>query len=263
MSATSSNLLPTVRDLEQRFQARFGDLRGHGWRIRMRHRFGYFDPEWIYEAVVDRLVDGQTRWLDVGGGRETFPHNRALSEELARRCARLVAVDPSENLAENALAHERVRSTIEEYRADRPFDLATLRMVAEHIEDPPSAVAALARLLKPGGTAVVYTPNRWSPASLAASLLPHRLHAPIAAVLWQTHDADVFPTVYRMNSRRRLRAVFEAGGFREAAFARLDSCTAMQRFRWSCLVELCAWRAFRAVRLTYPENNLLGVYHKT
>jgi SAM-dependent methyltransferase len=135
-------------------------------------------------------------------------------------------------------------------------------MVAEHIERPTDVVESLSSLIRPGGHVLVFTPNRWSPGSLAARLLPQRWHAPVARWLWDTRAEDVFPTFYRMNTRRRLRALFEAGGFQEVRFVYLDNCSVLQRFRATCYLELCLWRVFRAVKVPYPENDLLGIYVK-
>jgi SAM-dependent methyltransferase len=228
----------------------------------MRHAFRYFDSDAWYDALVDRLVTPDCCWIDVGGGTSVFPGNMRLAERLSRRCALLVGVDPSDNIDQNQIVHERVKSTIEAYRSELRFDLATLRMVAEHVQDPHSLVTSLGRLVKRGGKVVIYTPNRWSPVSIAAALLPFCLHHRITNFLWQTKEEDVFPTVYRMNGRIRLRTLFQSGGFSEVAFAYLDNCTTFQRFRMSCFLELSFWRVLRVFGVLYPENNLLGVYEK-
>lgn len=256
------NLLPTERDLEQHFRDLYGDVRKHGWRVRMMHRFGHSTAEAWYEATVERLVTPGCVWLDVGGGKSIFPHNPELSAKLAQRCAVLVGVDPSDNIATNPFVHERAQCLIEDYHSERQFDLATLRMVAEHIQETESAVRSLARLVKPGGRVLVYTPNRWSPVSLAAAAIPFRLHQPITHFLWGTKEEDVFPTVYRMNTRRALRALFEQGGFTEVAFAHLDNCNTLQRFRATCFAELSVWWVLHKLGLHYPENNLLGIYQR-
>jgi 2-polyprenyl-3-methyl-5-hydroxy-6-metoxy-1,4-benzoquinol methylase len=206
------NVLPSYEDLQKHFETLYGDVRNHGWRVRMTHRFGYFSGTAWYEATVDGLVTEATHWLDVGGGKSIFPNNRRLSTSLSQRCALLVGVDPSDNIAGNPYVHERANCTIEDYTTDREFDLATLRMVAEHIRDPRVAIESLARLVKHGGKVVIYTPNRWSPVSVAASIIPFWLHQPITHFLWGTKEEDVFPTVYRMNTRSRLRRLFQEGG---------------------------------------------------
>ena len=254
---------PSQKTVDAVFRRHFGDPLQNGWRVRMRHKFGYFLPEEWYQAVVDQMVTDKCRWIDVGGGKSIFPDNRRLSAELAERCAHLVGVDPSEGIDQNDLVDERVKNTIEEYRSDELFDLATLRMVAEHIAEPDAVIQSLARLIKTSGCVVVYTPNKWSFLSLAACLIPNKLHASFSRLLWPgRQDEDVFPTCFRMNTRKRLREVFEAGGFSEVGFAHLDDCVLLQRSRITSWVEFAVWKAGSLVGFRYPENNLLGIYQK-
>src|SRR4051812_47847281 len=98
--------------LEERLQGLFlikhGPENKRGWSPELRSRFGYYSPDDYYESCVDLLVDGETEWLDVGGGHSILPNNPRLSAMLARKCKRLVAVDPSPNVHDNRLAHECV-----------------------------------------------------------------------------------------------------------------------------------------------------------
>lgn len=253
---------PTQAHLEEVFRLKYGDPQTTGWGPRMRWRFAYFTPDEFYEAVVDRLVQPGTTWLDVGCGHDVFPHNQALARRLADRCRLLVGVDEDPALEENEFVHERIRSGIADYRTEATFQLVTLRMVAEHIGDPEQALAALARLTQPGGKVVVYTVNRWAPAALAAQLVPFRWHHAIKEVLWGTEEKDTFPVVYGMNTRRRLARLFAAHGFQECCFRYLDDCRSLGRWRFSHWLELSLRRLFRGVGLAYPENCLLGVYER-
>lgn len=254
--------LPTEDEMREYVAARYGDPSTHGWRVRRRHQFDYISPELYYEATVDQLVTDNTRWVDVGGGKAVFPHHDGLSRTMADRCEFLAGVDPSENIHQNPFVHEKNQCMIEDYRTDQRFDLATLRMVVEHIQHPDEAVRSLARLVRPGGHVVVYTPNQWSVCSLTASLTPHFVHERAAHFLWRSKDEDVFPTVYRMNTRKMLRRAFEQGGFEEVGFAVLDSCSIAQRSQLLHLVELSLWRAGKSLRIRYPETNLLALYQR-
>jgi SAM-dependent methyltransferase len=254
--------LPSASDLDALFRRIRGDPLRLGWRVVMNHRFGYFPTEAWYQAVVERLVMPGCRWVDVGGGKSIFSHSGKLARELVGRCALVVGVDPNDNLDENDLVHRRVKSMIEEFRSDERFDLATLRMVAEHITKPKLEVTSFADLIRPGGHVVVYTPNRWSPASIAASVIPDPWHRFFTRWLWNSNAEDVFPTYYRMNTRKRLRELFEEAGFHEVAFARLDNCSLFARFRATCFAELCFWKVLRTVGVRYPESDLLGVYQR-
>ncbi|HEX8201004.1 MAG TPA: methyltransferase domain-containing protein [Isosphaeraceae bacterium] len=228
----------------------------------MRHRFGYFTPDDVYEAVVDSLVAEGSSWVDVGCGRDLLPGNRPLAKALAARCALLVGVDPDPTIEENPFVHRRIRVPIEEFRDDRLYDLVTLRMVAEHIQHPERAAEALARLTGPGARVVLYTVDRWSPAALTARVLPFGLHHPIKHLLWGTEEKDTFPVAYKMNSRRQLSRLMGAHGFVERWFARVDDCRSTGRFRALQWLELSLWRALRATGLGYPEGCLLGVYER-
>ena len=102
--------------------------------------------------------------LDVGCG------GGLLAEGMARRGARVLGID----LAPEALAVARLHAiesglTVE-YRqvavevlaesAAAGFDVVTCLEMLEHVPDPSSIVAALARLVRPGGHVVVSTINR-------------------------------------------------------------------------------------------------------
>ena len=170
----------------------------------MRLRFNYFTPDDYYEAAVAKLVTSDCNWLDVGCGRHVFPSNARLARILADSCALLVGVDPDVTVNENTFVHQRVNSHIEDYHSDRPFDLVTLRMCAEHVAEPNRALAAFSRLTKPGGKMIIYTINRWSPVPIITWIVPFSLHHPIKRVLWETEEKDTFPVCYLMNTRKQL-----------------------------------------------------------
>jgi 2-polyprenyl-3-methyl-5-hydroxy-6-metoxy-1,4-benzoquinol methylase len=153
-------------ELEQLFLQKYGSLAETGWSPRQRHRFRYFLPADVYEALVSRLIVPGCEWLDVGGGHHLFPENPKLSRTLADRASVVVAVDPSENVLRNPYAHERAQCLLEDFRTERLFDVASLRMVAEHVVDPPRLVRALRTLVRPSGVVVIFTVNERSPLTL-------------------------------------------------------------------------------------------------
>lgn len=252
----------TEQELSEIFQIRYGNLSGVGWAPRMRWWFNYFTPDEYYEAVLDKLVAPGSRWLDVGCGRNVFPGNSNLAQILAKRCERLVGLDPDETLEENTFVHQRIKATLEEFQSDCAYDVVTLRMVAEHIADPSRAVSSLSRLTKPGSKVVIYTVNRNSPVSIISWWTPFALHDPIKRIFWGTEEKDTFPVWYRMNTRKELGVVFGQWGFKESSFAYLDDCRTLAGFRATLLLELCSWRVLHAIGLRYPENCLLGVYER-
>lgn len=253
---------PTRAELEEVFRLKFGDPKATGWLPALMHRWGYFTPDEHYEALLAKMVRPGQPWLDVGGGRDLFPHNRPLAAQLSERSGDVTGVDPDETLNENPFVHHKIQERIEKWNDSRSYPLVTLRMVAEHIAEPRQAVEALARLTAPGGHVVIYTINVYSPLSWASWLIPFRFHHRIKNILWQTEEQDTFPVVYKMNTRRRLRQIFEAEGFQERHFAYLSDCRTFARFRSLLRLELFFWRMMQSLGLVYPENCLLGVYER-
>ena len=258
----TTSLLPTQPELEALFLQKHGSLKAVGWAPRRRFRFGYFLPTDVYECLVSKLVVPGCTWLDVGGGHAIFPENIGLAQELASRCAKVVAVDPSENVLQNKFVHESHRCLLEAYQTSEQFDLATMRMVVEHVGAPKEFVAALAKRVKPGGTAVVFTVNRRSPLTMLSWLIPFRLHHPIKKLFWGGEEEDTFPVQYLMNTRAELRKLFEQAGFEEHAFTQPDDLSTFGQFRWLNYLELKVWSGFRRLGVGYPENCLLGAYRR-
>lgn len=257
---TLARILPSPDDLARLFTLKYGDVATTGPNPRRRHAHNYFLPADIYEATVANAVFSGCDWLDVGGGSSPFPDNPKLATELASRAGRFVGVDPSANVFDNPYTREKHQALIENYASASPFDLATLRMVAEHVTNPGAVVGALARLLKPGGRVVLFTVDLWSPVTLVSRLVPFELHYPVKKFLWGGAEKDTFPTAYRMNTRRELKRLFARGGFREAEFAWADDCAVLSRFPRLNTLELVARTVLRKLSLRYPECNLLGIY---
>jgi SAM-dependent methyltransferase len=174
----------------------------------------------------------------------------------------LVGVDPSGNVEENPFVHIKVKTSIEEYKVDKVFDVATFRMVVEHICDPKRTIDILKRMIRPGGKVVIYTVNRWSPVTLISSCIPFSLHHPIKRILWNTEEKDTFPSVYRMNTRENLSELFADGGFTEIYFTYLDDCRMFDKFRLISFLNLHLLRFIKKLKFRYPENCLLAVYEK-
>ncbi len=110
--------------------------------------------------------------IDVGCG------GGLLAEAMARRGARVTALDMASDLLEVAGLHALESGVIIDYRlesaeehaAQHPagYDVATCMEMLEHVPDPAQVVAALAALVRPGGHVFVSTINRTARAYLHA-----------------------------------------------------------------------------------------------
>ena len=253
---------PSREELEAVFVQKYGALDSLNWSPALRWKFDYFNPDDVYEAVMNQLVGDDTRWLDVGCGRNIFPSNPKLSQILADRAALLVGLDPDETLNDNPYVHEKFLCTMEEFEDERRYDLVTMRMVAEHVAQPQELMRSLSRVTAPGGRVVVYTVFKYSPVPIITSLVPFKLHNPAKRILWGTEPEDTFPTCFRMNTRGTLAELFGQHGFTESRFLRLDDCRTFSGFKPLAWLELTMRRFFAALGLQYPEHCLLGIYEK-
>lgn len=95
---------------------------------------------------------------------------------------------------------------------DATFDIVISSHVAEHLTQPELVFGELSRVLKPGGRLLILTPNRWHYVTVSSALLPHSFHLKFNTS--RGVDAhDIFPTVYRANTARRLRSLYDSAGF--------------------------------------------------
>ena len=157
MAATQQNADPAEL-------AKFGELAHRWWDPQ-----GEFRP--LHELNPLRLgwIDGLAplegrRVLDVGCG------GGILSESMARLGATVTGIDLSEkplkvaqlHLLESGLEVEYLGISAEEMAEKNPgqFDVVTCMELLEHVPEPPSTVAACAKLVKPGGRVFFSTINR-------------------------------------------------------------------------------------------------------
>lgn len=258
------NLFPSHNEMWRIFCDKYLKNNKLSWGPKLRIRSGYFSPDDYYECVVKRIVEQGSRWADVGCGRNIFPHNVRLAGELAKRASFVLGIDPDETVKENRFISERFQGFVEDTPSEySDFDVVTLRMVAEHIANPDAAIGRVSQLIRVGGYVVIYTPNKWSPMSLAAAATPFQIHHPIKKILWNTEQKDTFPTEFKLNTRKDLRKFCSLAGLEEVMFVFLDDCRTTSKFRVLNYLELLVRRGFCSFRIPYPENCILGVYKKT
>lgn len=228
----------------------------------MRLQAGYFSPDEFYEATVDRLLPAGGSWADVGCGRHVFPSNPRLARKLCSRASHVVGIDPDPNVLDNPFVTDRFHGMIEDYASQRQFDLVTLRMVAEHITDPPRALSKITSMLKPGGQLVIYTTSKWAPMSIVAMAVPFRLHNTFKRLIWNSEERDTFPIAYKLNTRADLARHTRSCGLSEVSYRVIDDCRITENYRPLQWLELRSRKLLRLIRLRYPESCILAVYRK-
>jgi 2-polyprenyl-6-hydroxyphenyl methylase/3-demethylubiquinone-9 3-methyltransferase len=167
MNASSPNVDPAEL-------AKFSGLAGRWWDpqgpSRPLHDLNPVRLQYIERAapLAGRAV------VDVGCG------GGILSEAMARRGARVLGIDLARPVLDVAELHALQSGVSVEYShlaaetlaQQRPgeFDLATCMEMLEHVPDPAASLAALAKLVRPGGDIIVSTLNR-HPRAFAVAIL--------------------------------------------------------------------------------------------
>jgi 2-polyprenyl-6-hydroxyphenyl methylase/3-demethylubiquinone-9 3-methyltransferase len=116
------------------------------------------------DYIAQRAELSQRRLADIGCG------GGLLAEGLARHGAQVCGIDLAPAMIEVARLHAHESQLPIDYRicsAEQlaqsgagPFDVITCMELIEHVDDPAALLAAIAALLRPGGTLFVSTINR-------------------------------------------------------------------------------------------------------
>jgi SAM-dependent methyltransferase len=170
-----------------------------------------------YQAVAERLGPG--RVLDVGCGEGSESARLTGSERV------VIAVDYSPAALEAATAH-RAPGRLALARgdalalglADGAFDWACSSHLIEHFGRPAGHVAELARVLAPGGTAFVLTPNR--PADFENPFHRHLFDPEELRRLLEMYFGTVW--VGGVDASERVKGVFAARRARASRVLALD-----------------------------------------
>lgn len=213
----------------------------------------------IYREEITRNVSPGIRLLDAGCGRYL-----KFSKEFAD-IAQVVGIDLEATLqTHNARSPYGVRGNLERlpFPAET-FDLVISRSVIEHLEQPRQVFQEFYRILKPGGRSILITPNKYDYVSLIAAFTPYNVHRALVSRIFQVPADDVYPTLYRANTRSKLAKEVTAVGFREKSFQTINHYPAYlffspTLFRIGVLYErLTSLNLFSALR-----GSLLGVFEK-
>jgi SAM-dependent methyltransferase len=174
--------------------------------LRDRYYSGYNRFSAISRVVERATPDAHVLEIGCGDGRN--------SPDLRGRVALYAGIDTDPRVLGNSkLDDARIGRAERLPWPDQTFDIVFHHMVAEHLADPAAVMCETARVLKPGGMLVFETPNRWHYAMIAAAMTPHWFHERYLPLLSAKREsADIFPTLYRCNSRRQITRALDAAG---------------------------------------------------
>jgi SAM-dependent methyltransferase len=181
--------------------------------------FTHVDGTVAFYTRINSVLTLSSVVLDLGCGRgaateDPVPWRREL-RTFRGKYGRVIGADVDPDAATNPLIDEFL--LIEDGRfsvPDESIDVCVCDAVVEHVDDVDLLLSECARVLKRAGYLFIRTPNVWSYPSIVARIVPNRLHASVLARVQPGREAqDVFPTLYRCNTRKKLGNALSRHGF--------------------------------------------------
>lgn len=170
---------------------------------------------WVVDAIDRHASLPRTaRAIEYGPGSGIYlPHLASRS-----RCVVAADVEPAylSGIEPLLVRHANLRLEADDLQSSRfapgEFDLVLCSEVLEHVPDPGRALLEIARILRPGGTAIVTTPQRFSVMELCCKLafLPG-----IIDLVRMVYREPILPTGHiSLRTRRAFKRLIEAAGLR-------------------------------------------------
>jgi ubiquinone/menaquinone biosynthesis C-methylase UbiE len=110
---------------------------------------------------------------------------------------------------------------------DGSFDLVTSNMVFEHLADPLAVLKEANRVLAEGGILIIHTASSRHymliAGRLLSAILPLKTYRGLVSRYTGRKEEDIFPTVYRANTARKLTTMASKAGFRAGMIGYLET----------------------------------------
>ena len=151
--------------------------------------------DFIDNWIDPYLRDGSVVY-DIGGGKNPI----VALEQKQRRGLCVVGLDIDGNeLAASppGVYDQTICADITQFRGQGQADLVVCQALLEHVRDTGAAMGAIASILKPGGTALIFLPSRNAVFARVNLLLPQQLKRKILHTVYPSTKRDQgFPAYY-------------------------------------------------------------------
>ena len=229
---------------------------------------GLKNSQYAYGKVLSRLVTSEADWLDLGCGHQLFPDwmpDWAEQEaQIMDRANSVTGIDLDDS-AIRRHKHITRRVVGDLHRLpfkNASFHLVTANVVVEHIADPALLLAEAHRVLHPGGLFLFHTPNFLSYGTLAAAFLPQSWKNRLALLLQGRKEEDVYPTFYRINTRRAILKFAKQSGFTLLELRMAESSAQTFMLGPVVALELLLIRILRWKMFQHYRTNIIAILRK-
>jgi 2-polyprenyl-3-methyl-5-hydroxy-6-metoxy-1,4-benzoquinol methylase len=220
-----------------------------------------------YVELVKQLFVPDCRWLDAGGGRRIFPDEYDGEAGLVNQADLVVTCDRDlQSIKAHASIQERVCCDLTSLPfVKESFNFITCAMVVEHLADPAKVFTQFADILDRKGRLVLFTVNVFGYATMLAMLskvVPSHLRRFMISRITGREERDIFPTLYRCNTIKKLSEHLGAAGLTVEKIIHEDSRPLFRSFLPLCFCELLYLKLLRFPWLSGLRGNLLVVAKK-
>jgi 2-polyprenyl-3-methyl-5-hydroxy-6-metoxy-1,4-benzoquinol methylase len=150
-----------------------------------------FLDHWIDPYLKEGIVV-----YDIGGGKNPF----VALEQKQRRALRVIGLDidgKELRASPSGIYDETICADITQYQGRADADLVVCQALLEHVRDSAAAITAVASILKPGGTALIFLPSRNAVFARLNLLLPQTWKRKILHTVFPSTIRDQgFPAYY-------------------------------------------------------------------
>lgn len=189
------------------------------------------DHQLVFPKILLEHLTGSSEVLEIGAGSGTGDQ-RAF--DLKGKTKFYAGIDLDERVLDNPnLNQAKLANANDIPFENNSFDLVFHTMVAEHLTDPASVLSETYRVLRPGGLTIFETVNKHYYPMLIASVTPHWFHSYyIRKFASGRTEEDVFPTVYKLNSRSSIKKHCSEAGFSKIEVIFYSIPPGYLRFNW-------------------------------
>jgi 2-polyprenyl-6-hydroxyphenyl methylase/3-demethylubiquinone-9 3-methyltransferase len=172
---------------------------------------------WFVRTLVPQFLKPGLRVCDVGGGKNPLVDR----VEKARLGLRVVGIDiDASELAQAAEGtyDQAIAADICQFRGDGTSDLVICQALLEHVPNVEQALKALASIVRPGGTVLIFVPCRNAFFARLNLLLPQEWKKRILYAIWPNTKRDQgFPAYYDRCTPGDFRRLTASAGLRTVA----------------------------------------------
>lgn len=165
---------------------------------------------------INSLINKESVVLDLGAGRAAWYEDddctiRRDIRLLKGKVKHLIAADIDDSVLQNRSSDDQlvIKDGILDVEPNS-IDLIVADYVLEHIDSPTDFYRQVNRCMKSGGWFCARTPHKYSYVALGGAIIKNSLHSKLLrSIQPKRKEIDVFPTHYRLNRMRDIRATFQ------------------------------------------------------